>query len=149
VRYFDTVKEVWVDLEPVGPPSEVTYKQLLTRARRFGTICVVETAIELRLPPAQVARLRIECDELDRLARENRYRPPRRRRGSETTAAVRQVASEGLSTGEIATKLSLSEKRVLNIRASVTRDFEVPVSRGFDPTKPVAKASGHPRRVAA
>jgi hypothetical protein len=45
--------------------ATVTLEQLIRHAQLFGTELVVETAVELGLPPAQVARRRIECDAIE------------------------------------------------------------------------------------
>jgi hypothetical protein len=85
--------------------------QLIRHAHLFGTECVYETGEEEGLSSADLARLRAELDEPE-AGRKSRHgfkigKRPRRSREEKMEAAV-MLRAEGLTTGEIGTKLGVS-----------------------------------------
>jgi hypothetical protein len=88
--------------------------QLIRHARLFGTECVYETGKE-GLPSADLARLRIELDELDagRKSKHGFSIGKRRRRSSdETRAAALALSVDGFVPKAIADKLGISDPTV-------------------------------------
>ena len=84
-----------------------TLAAFVRHARLFGTECVAGTAADY-LEPAELNRLMIELDAIDRgqkSSRGFRIGKRRRRRSDETAAMVAQLRSEGLVPSAIADKL--------------------------------------------
>jgi hypothetical protein len=79
-------------------PDQATLDQLIRHARSFGTECVYETGEQEGLPSADLARLRIELDELEagRKSKLGFSIGKRRRRSSdETRAAALALSVDG------------------------------------------------------
>lgn len=81
---------------------------------------MIETAVELNLPAADVARLRIECDQVEanRKTRSGRFTVGTRRRRSpdETVAAIRLLTAERLVAGAIAERLGVTVAHVRRVQ---------------------------------
>jgi hypothetical protein len=89
--------------------------QLIRHARLFGTECVYETGEQEGLPRADLARLRIELDELDtgRKSKHGFNIGKRRRRSSdETRAAALALSVDRFVPKAIADKLGISDRTV-------------------------------------
>jgi DNA-binding NarL/FixJ family response regulator len=96
-------------------PDQATLDQLIRHARSFGTECVYETGEQEGLPSADLARLRIELDELDagRKSKHGFSIGKRRRRSSEETrAAALALSVDGFVPKAIADKLGISDRTV-------------------------------------
>jgi hypothetical protein len=93
-------------------PDQATLEQLIRHARSFGTECVYETGEQEGLVSADLARLRIELDELDagRKSKHGFSIGKRRRRSSdETRAAALALSVDGFVPKAIADKLGISD----------------------------------------
>jgi hypothetical protein len=95
--------------------DRATLDQLIRHARSFGTECVFETGEQEGLSSADLARLRIELDELE-AGRKSKYgfKIGRRRRRSsdETRAAALALSVDGFVPKAIADKLGISDRTV-------------------------------------
>jgi DNA-directed RNA polymerase specialized sigma24 family protein len=89
--------------------------QLTRHARLFGTECVYETGEQEGLPSADLARLRIELDELH-VGRKSKHGfsigKRRRRSSDETRAAALALSVDGFVPKAIADKLGISDRTV-------------------------------------
>jgi Homeodomain-like domain len=89
--------------------------QLIRHARLFGTECVYETGEQEGLSSADLARLRIELDELE-AGRKSKYGfkigKRRRRSSDETRAAALALSVDGFVPKAIADKLGISDRTV-------------------------------------
>lgn len=97
------------------PTATLAIDQLLRHAHLFGTECVYETGKQEGLPSADLARLRIELDELDagRKSKHGFSIGKRRRRSSdETRAAALALSVDGFVPKAIADKLGISDRTV-------------------------------------
>jgi DNA-binding NarL/FixJ family response regulator len=95
--------------------EQATLDQLIRHARSFGTECVYETGEQEGLSSADLARLRIELDELDagRKSKLGFSIGKRRRRSSdETRAAALALSVDGFVPKAIADKLGISDRTV-------------------------------------
>ena len=96
-------------------PAQPALDQLIRHARLFGTECVYLTGEQEGLSSADLARLRIELDELDarRKSRLGFSIGKRRRRSSdETRAAALALSVDGFVPKAIADKLGISDRTV-------------------------------------
>jgi DNA-binding NarL/FixJ family response regulator len=95
--------------------ERVTLDQLIRHARSFGTEYVFETGEQEGLSSADLARLRIELDELD-AGRKSKYGfkigKRRRRSSDETRAAALALSVDGFVPKAIADKLGISDRTV-------------------------------------
>jgi hypothetical protein len=95
--------------------GQATLDQLIRHARSFGTECVYETGEQEGLPSADLARLRIELDELE-AGRKSKYGfkigKRRRRSSDETRAAALALSVDGFVPKAIADKLGISDRTV-------------------------------------
>jgi hypothetical protein len=96
-------------------PDQATLDQLIRHARSFGTECVYETGEQEGLPSVDLARLRIELDELE-AGRKSKYGfsigKRRRRSSDETRAAALALSVDGFVPKAIADKLGISDRTV-------------------------------------
>jgi len=95
--------------------ATLTLDQLVRHARLFGTECVYETAEQEGLSSADLARLRIELDELEagRKSKHGFSIGKRRRRSSdETRDAALALSVDGFVPKAIADKLGISDRTV-------------------------------------
>ncbi|HTE85595.1 MAG TPA: helix-turn-helix domain-containing protein [Dehalococcoidia bacterium] len=95
--------------------ERATLDQLIRHARSFGTECVYETGEQEGLSSADLARPRIELDELEagRKSRHGFSIGKRRRRSSdETRAAALALSVDGFVPKAIADKLGISDRTV-------------------------------------
>jgi DNA-binding NarL/FixJ family response regulator len=102
-------------MSAVATLEQVTLDQLIRHARSFGTECVYLTGEQEGLPSADLARLRIELDELDagRKSKHGFNIGKRRRRSSdETREAVLALSVDGFVPKAIADKLGISDRTV-------------------------------------
>ena len=95
--------------------EQATLDQLIRHARSFGTECVYETAEQEGLSSADLARLRIELDELD-AGRKSKHGfsigKRRRRSADETREAALALSVDGFVPKAIADKLGISDRTV-------------------------------------
>ena len=102
-------------MSPTVALDQPTLDQLIRHARLFGTECVCETGEQEGLPSADLARRRIELDELDagRKSRLGFSIGKRRRRSSdETRDAALALSVDGFVPKAIADKLGISDRTV-------------------------------------
>jgi Homeodomain-like domain len=89
--------------------------QLIRHVRLFGTECVYETGEQEGLPSADLARLRIELDELEAGRKSGlgfSIGKQRRRSSDETRAAALALSVDGFVPKAIADKLGISDRTV-------------------------------------
>jgi DNA-binding NarL/FixJ family response regulator len=102
-------------MPPTVALEQPTLDQLIRHARSFGTECVYETGEQAGLPSADLARLRIELDELD-AGRKSKYGfsigKRRRRSADETREAAIALSVDGFVPKAIADKLGISDRTV-------------------------------------
>jgi hypothetical protein len=95
--------------------EQATLDQLVRHAHFFGTECVYESGEQEGLASADLARLRIELDELDagRKSKHGFSIGKRRRRSSdETREAALALSVDGFVPKAIADKLGISDRTV-------------------------------------
>lgn len=104
-----------VTLDEQGRPVDatVTLEQFIAHARKFGSMCVMETALEMGLGEVDLAKLQIVCLEVEAT---RKAKSGRRRHRSRTTAEiVLALKEQGLVVSAIADRLCVTDLYVQRV----------------------------------